>query len=198
MAEAARVPGKGWYVFAGAVGLAGVAAAAALAVWFALGFDRSTQFVVPGRLAAVLDRPGDYLVWNDYQTVFQGRSYNESLRLPSGVRIRVLDPAGGRTLDVQASQGATYSSGSENSVSVARFAVAQPGRYEIVVEGDFPPRVFSVGRDFFFSMMATIFGALALAFAGLAAAAGIAIWAYIRREAGPGPAQAADARNGRA
>ncbi len=198
MAEAARVPGKGWYVFAGAVGLAGVAAAAALAGWFVLMFERSTQFVVPGRHVASLDRPGDYLVWNDYQTVFQGRSYNESRQLPSGVRVRVLDPASGRALDVLASQGATVSSGSENSVSVARFAVAQPGRYEIVVEGDFPPRVFSVGRDFLFPMMATIFGALALVFAGLSAAAGIAIWAYFRREAGSGPAQAADARDGRA
>lgn len=198
MAALTRVPGKGWYAFAGAVGLAGVAAATALAGWFALTFDRSTQFVVPGRHDVLLDRPGDYLVWNDYQTVFQGRSYNESRQLPSGVHIRVLDPASGRALDVHASHGATYSSGGENSVSVARFAVAQPGRYEIVVEGDFPPRVFSAGRDFLFPMMATIFGALALAFAGLAAATGIAIWAYFRREAGAGPAPAAGARDGSA
>jgi len=193
MAEDVRVPGKGWYVFAGAVALAGVIAMAALIAWFVLTLDKGAQFLVPGRHTVELDKPGKYLVWNDYRTVFQGRSYDESEKLPPGVRISVLDKAGGRALAVSASHGATSSIGDTRSVSVSQFVIERPGSYEIVVEGDFPPRVFSASRDFLFGMLGVIFGAFALIFGGFGVAIAIAVWVFIKREEGLGAARRAAA-----
>ncbi|HET9405585.1 MAG TPA: hypothetical protein VFO57_13490 [Burkholderiales bacterium] len=193
MAGDARVPGKGWYWLAGAVALAGVVAMAALIAWFVLTLDKGAQFLAPGRHAVRLDRPGTYLVWNDYRTVFQGRSYDESEKLPSGVRISVLDRAGGRSLEVSASLGATSSIGDTHSVSVSQFVIERPGSYEIAVEGDFPQRVFSVSRNFVPGLLWTIFGAFALLFGGFGVATAIAAWAFIKREdrQGAGRVQAA-------
>jgi len=191
MAQIARVPGKGWYLFAGGVALAGALATGALIVWYVLTLEQGAQFLVPGRHTARLDRPGKYLVWNDYQTVFQGRSYDESEKLPPGVRISVLDKAGGQSLAVTASHGATSSMGNTSSVAVSQFEIVQPGSYEIVVEGDFPQRVFSVSRDFIWGLLGVIFGAFALIFGGFGVATGIAAWAFIKREEGQPMAQRA-------
>jgi len=193
MSEAARIPGKGWYVFAGAVALAGVIAMAALIAWFVLTLDKGVQFLGPGRHTVELDKPGKYLVWNDYRTVFRGRSYDESEKLPPGVRISVLDKASSQALAVSASHGTTSSIGNTSSVSVSQFVIERPGSYEIVVEGDFPPRVFSASRDFLFSLLGVIFGAFALIFGGFGAAIGIAAWAFIKREEGRGAAKRTDA-----
>jgi uncharacterized membrane protein len=182
MAEGARVPGRGWYIFAGAVALAGAVAMAALITWYVLALEPGVQFLGPGRHILELDRPGKYLVWNDYRTVFQGRNYDESEKLPPGLRISVLDKAGGQALTVTASYGGTSTIGDSSSVSVSQFEIAQPGRYEIVVEGDFPRRVFSVGRDFIPGLFGVIAGAFALIFGGFGAATGIVAWAFIKRE----------------
>jgi hypothetical protein len=164
------------------VAVAGVLAAVALVAWFLLTLDRGAQFLVPGRHVVELGQPGKYLVWNDYRTVFRGRSYDESEALPSGVRIRVLERASGRPLEVSSSYRATSSFGNTSSVAVSQFRVEHPGSYEIVVEGNFPPRVFSVGRDFLFGLLGVILGAFALLLGGLGAAIGIAAWVFIRRE----------------
>jgi uncharacterized membrane protein len=179
--EAARVPGQGWYVFAGAIAIATVAAIAAVGVWLFFEFSGAEQFLVPGRHAVELKKPGGYLVWNDHRTVFQGRSYDESKHLPRGARISVIDKASGRELEVGSHSGATNTTGSTESVSVAQFSVSQPGAYEVVIEGDFPPRVFSVGRNFAWQMVGGIFGGVALLTIGFGAALAIAGWTFLRR-----------------
>jgi uncharacterized membrane protein len=182
MVEAARVPGRGWYLVAGAVALAGVVAMAALIAWYVLTLEPGVQFLGPGRHTLELGRPGKYLVWNDYRTVFQGRSYDASERLPPGVRIGVLDKAGGQALTVTSGHGGTSTTGDSSSVAVSQFEIAHPGSYEVVVEGDFPQRVFSVGRDFIPGLLGVIGGAFALIFGGFGAATGIVAWVFIKRE----------------
>lgn len=182
MTEAERVPGRGWYVFAGAIALAATVAAGGIGVWLFLEYDAAVPFLAPGRHTVELKKPGSYLVWNDYRTVFQGRSYDESKHLPTGARISVTDRTSGRELPVGSQSGATSTSGSTESVAVAQFSITQPGAYEIVVQGGFPPRVMSVGRNLIFQLAGGLFGAFALVFAGYSAALGIAGWAFLKRE----------------
>ena len=73
MNEAARVPGTGWYVLAGALALGGVLAAAGLIAWLVLTWEEGAQFVAPGRQALTLDS-GEHVVWNDFITVFESAS----------------------------------------------------------------------------------------------------------------------------
>jgi uncharacterized membrane protein len=182
MSEDARVPGKGWYVLAGVIAFATVVGIGGIAAWLYLEYDAGKQFLAPGRHAIELKKSGGYLVWNDYRTVYQGRSYDESEHLPKGAQISVIERSSGRALAVDSSRGGTNESGSNKSVAVAQFYITQPGAYEIVVEGDFPPRVFSVGRNLLFQIAGGFFGAFALVFIGFSAALAIAGWAFLKRE----------------
>ena len=180
MSEAARVPGSGWYILAGAMALCGVLAAAGLIAWLVLTWEEGTQFVVPGRQALELN-PGKHVVWNDHVTVFEGRSYQSSKELPDGVQVTVTD-GGGASVVLRRASGATYKGSNTERVAVMKFEIARPGRYEIAVRGDLQPRVFSVGPDHTGALLWTIFGAIALAFLGLGTGIGIAAWVFIQRE----------------
>ncbi len=181
--EAPAVPGNGWYVAAGAVAVATVVAVVALIAWFVLSMDRGSQFIGPGRHTVTFDKPGSYRVWNDYRTVFEGRSYDESEKLPSAARVTVLEAEGGTALAVSPSLNVSSSLGNSSRNSVAKFEVTRPGRYEIIIEGDFPQRVFSASRGFLFGLFAVIFGAIGLLFAGFSVAIGLLCWVFIKREA---------------
>lgn len=182
MTETAAVPGRGWYLIAGLIVVAALAAAVVLVAWFVLNFETSRQFLGPGKHVAEFDKPGSYVVWNDYRTVFGGRSYDVSEKLPSAVRVRVRDAASGHALDVAPSHGASSSVGDTARKSVAKFEITKPGRYEIVIEGDFPQRVFSANRDFLWRLFLVIFGVMALLFVGFGLAIGILCWVFIKRE----------------
>ena len=179
MSAAARVPGSGWYILAGAMALCGVLAAAGLVAWLVLTWEEGTQFVAPGRQALELNA-GEHVVWNDHVTVFEGRSYQSSKELPDGVQVTVT--GGGASVVLRRASGATYRGSSTERVAVMKFDIARPGRYEIAVRGDFQPRVFSVGPDHTGALLWTIFGAIALAFLGLGTGIGIAAWVFIQRE----------------
>ena len=182
MTDTPVVPGKGWYIAAGAVAVATVIAVVALIAWFVLTLDQGVQFLGPGRHTAAFDKPGTYMVWNDYRTVFGGRSYDESEKLPSGVQVKVVEVDSGKALAVSASYNASSSLGETARNSVAKFEIVRPGRYEIIVEGDFPQRVFSASKAFLFGLFSVIFGAIGLLFAGFGLAIGIVCWVFIQRE----------------
>ena len=186
--------GKGWYVAAGACALAGTAAAAALVVVLVQSLGSDPQFLAPGRLSVALEEPGKVVIWHDHRTLFQGVRYDAPEGLPAGARIRAIEEASGRELAVGASTGASSESGASRRVAVAQFRVEQPGRYLIVVEGGFEPRVLSAGLDVLPRVLWTAAGAAALLFASWALAIGMVAWAFIRREArAPAPPASAAA-----
>lgn len=180
MSAAARVPGSGWYVLAGAIALGGVLAGAALVARLVLTWEEGTQFLAPGRQALTLNA-GEYVVWNDHVTVFEGRSYRSSKDLPDGVHVSVMD-SGGASVVLRRASGASYRGLNTERVAVMQFDAARPGRYEIAVQGNFQPRVFSVGPDHTGALLWTIFGAIALVFLGLGAGIGVAAWVFLQRE----------------
>jgi uncharacterized membrane protein len=181
MAEAAGVPGKGWYALAGAISLGSIVAAVGLIIWLVMKTDEATQFLAPARHVLEL-RPGRHVVWNDYVTIFEGRSYDESKKLPPGARITVTEAGGGRSVTVRGGVSTTFKGTTTERVAVVEFDVERPGRYEIAVQGDFPPRVFSVGPDTIRLFLWSIFGAVTLVFIGIGAGIGIGAWAFIKRE----------------
>lgn len=69
-------------------------------------------------------------------------------------------------------------------VSIASYNVEKPGRYEISVSGEFEPRVFSTGRNIVPALLVAVFVSVALLVGGYGAAAGIAVWAYFKRNIG--------------
>lgn len=181
MTHPARVPGKGWYWLAGATALASVASVAGLVAWAFVSYDEGTQFLAPGRQVLELGS-GRHVVWNDYRTIFQGRTFDASRTLPSGVEITVAEAGSGRPVAVRRAGNTTFTSANTERAAVVEFEIAQPGRYAIAIRGNFPPRVFSVGPDMVRILLLAIFGSLGLLFAGWGAAGAIAVWAYICRD----------------
>jgi uncharacterized membrane protein len=179
MSGAARVPGSGWFVLAGAVALCGFLAAAGLVARLVLSWEEGTQLLAPGRHALTL-KAGNYVVWNDHVTVFEGRSYHSSKALPDGLQVTVTGSEG--AVPLRSASGATYKGSNTERVAVMQFDVARPGRYEIAVLGNFQPRVFSVGPDHVGAVLWTVFGAMAALFISAGAGIGIAAWAFLRRE----------------
>jgi len=199
MDRAARAPGSGWYVLAGALALGGVLAAAGMVAWLVATWKEGTQFLAPGRQVLELGA-GNHVVWNDHVTVFGGRSFHSSKALPDGVQVTVT--GGGGEIALRSASGATYKGSSTERVAVMQFDITRPGRYEIAVLGDFQPRVFSVGPDHVSAVLWTVFGSIAALFLGMGAGIGVAAWAFLRREqareAAPRavqPAVAGDARD---
>ena len=175
------VPGEGWYVAAGGAVVCGLAVAIALIAWLLISRDDGTQFAVPGSTAVEL-RPGAYLVWNDYQTWFEGVRYESPQPAPAGLAVRVRDPDGAPVATRPSSSHAHTSKSTRRNALLA-FEIARPGRYEIAVDGNFPRRVFSIAADQVLRPFGAIFGAVLAIFLGLAAGFGLWSWAYFRRDA---------------
>jgi len=179
MADALR-PRRGWYAVAGLLVLAGPIVAAALGVRLYTLFD-SKQFLGPGRQAIELARGGKYVLWSDYSTLFEGQRYDGLEALPPGSRLQVIHVATGAALAVGAAAGAGSNIYGTKRKSIASFVAPEPGRYEIIIEGDFPRQVFSASADVLAGTLWAIFGGAAAILAGLAAGATLGIWIYVRR-----------------
>ena len=181
MNGASGVPGQGWYVAAGGAVIGGVAVSIALIAWMILSGDEGTQFAAPGRAAVEL-RTGAYLMWNDYRTTFEGSRYESPQEFPPGASIRLRDASGAPVATRPPASHKVTTAKTERRALLA-FRVAQPGRYEISVEGAFPPRVLSVAPDRELRPFIATFGAVAAVFLGFGAGFALWAWAYFRRDA---------------
>jgi uncharacterized membrane protein len=193
--QAETRPGRFGYFAAVALAVGGVVACAVIIVWFVARLDGGARFVAPGSHAFRVEKAGKQVIWNDYRTVFEGRSYSASEQLPDGLHIRVTEAASGKDIDIESDRGASSKTSAAERVSIASFE-AVPGRYTITIEGNFPPRVFSVGPSFLLRLFGTIASALAVMFLGFAVALALAIWTFLQRHpsapaAGPAPAPGA-------
>lgn len=184
-APATQAPGVGWYVAAVAVALAGFAAAIAIGFGFYRAYQEPEQFLAPGGCEIEVATPGPYTIWLEYRTVFQDRTWEVPERMPGGAHFRVTGPDE-RTLNVPASGGGSWKSSKVERVSVAEFSAALPGRYAVAVEGEFEPRVLSVGPDMAIPLLKAIGAALASVLAGTGAGIALGLYAFLKRiPAGP-------------
>ena len=107
------------------------------------------KFTIPGQAIVTIEKHGRYYLWNDYQTVFEGRSYSSSEELPGRLEISLLEKEAGDPIEFVSSQSITSSSGDSHKNSVGYFEVDEPGCYILSVFGETEPRVCSFGKSFF-------------------------------------------------
>lgn len=116
-------------------------------IWFFKNKQPSTQFLGPGTNEVVVVKPGNYYLWSDYETLFQGRSYQFPESIPGGLEFKLMDAGTKQTIEMTSDISTKVSSGRNKSTSIGRFQLDHPGKYMISVTGDSPERVFSFSGD---------------------------------------------------
>ena len=177
------------YIAAVAVTVAGLAGAAALAVFAFLQLGEPVRFLAPGAGSIEVTSLGRYVIWHEYRTTFENRVYRSAAGLPANARFTVRGPDG-PPLPVGPATSMSWSSGEVARQAVGSFEAPVAGRYTLVLDGDFPPLVIAVQRDFLARMLLLAGGAVLAALAGVGAGIGLFVWALAAGE----PAAAKSAR----
>lgn len=138
------------------------------------------QFKVPGTTQVKIEEPGSYYLWNDYQTVFEGKSYNRSQNIPDGIEITLQNKETGEKFNFISDTSISSSSGSSSKNSIGYIEVQTPGTVEISISGGDEERVFSFSRSDLLLMFGMIFGGLALSMLIGFSGFGLTIWGIVK------------------
>ena len=152
----------------------------AAVLWLGLSQPKPTQFLAPGPINFTASQAGKYVLWHEYDTIFDGVTYSGDT-LPPGLVIRCRDAISGTNLSVRADRGATMSTGNVQRRSVAAVDISTPGRYLVSVEGASQPILFSFGPAILGKILGSIFGAIPVALALLIGGVVLAANTWIRR-----------------
>ena len=160
-----------WFVVAGLIALAGFVGAA-LYLMPRLGAAEAglMRVVVPGTALLVFDKPGPYMIYHEKKSTVDGRYYaSENV---DGLGLALAAEATGAPVKLEEpSTSMSYTFGNRSGSSIYAFTLEQPGRYRLVSNlaggrGD-AKAVLAIGQGTFGALVRTIFGAIAIVFAGL-------------------------------
>ncbi|MGI6240494.1 MAG: hypothetical protein ACOYJW_00970 [Candidatus Omnitrophota bacterium] len=101
----------------------------------------------PGTIEISIKKPGKYVVWNNYNTTFEGNTYFFGKELPGGLSFSLNEKFSGTTIPFQTSSGTTVTIGEEEKVSVGYFKVTNAGQYKLTITGDAGNRIFSFEKS---------------------------------------------------
>jgi len=142
------------------------------------GKSNEVQFKVPGTFEANAEKPGRYYLWNDFQTIYDGKSYNRSESIPDGMQITIRNSSGA-ALHLVTDASISSNNGSNCQKSIGYVEIAGPGKLEIEVTGG-DERILSFAP----SNLLKIFGLILVAVGSTAVVAiggiGIGVWGIIK------------------
>ena len=169
-----------WFVVAGLIALAGfVGAAFYLMPRLAAAEARMMRVVVPGNAVLVFDKPGPYTIYHEKKSTVDGRYYaSENVDgLGLALTAEATGAAGeaGRAQD----QHQLHDRQSQRHARSTPSRSTEPGRYRLAAtlaggRGD-AKAVLAIEQGMIGAMLGTIFGAIAIAFAGLGVAGAIVL-----------------------
>lgn len=107
--------------------------------------DRTVSFRAPGTLEVKVEAPARYFVWNEYRTIFEGRTYSSEKSLPEGVEFLLEDVETGEALPLQTNATISFSTGGRQRTSIGYFSIEERGGYRLTIRGLEQPRIFSFG-----------------------------------------------------
>lgn len=144
-----------------------------------LGTPKAAQFIIPGTMATKIEKPGRYYLWNDFQTMYDGKSYNRSESIPDGLEIHVRDSKG-EPINFVSDTSITMSNGGASRHSIGYVELASPGKVSIEVSGGNEERVFSFAQSGLLKMFVRIVGGVGIALVFGFAGFGIIIWGIVK------------------
>ncbi len=155
---------KGVKKIIGAVVLfvAGMLMPAAVIIPLIMSGDGDKPFRVPGSMEITVEKPGRYYLWNQYRTIYEGRSYSFDKELPGGLSFSLTEKASGTAVPLETGMNISSESGNRRKASIGYFEVPRPGTYIISVTGNTEERILSFGKSIFESVL-LFFGGMTLA-----------------------------------
>lgn len=106
-------------------------------------------FRVPGSIELTIEEPGQYYLWHNYNTVFEGQSYSFSKELPHGLSFALVEKNSGLSVPIQSDLSLSTESGSQKNTSIGYYELTHPGQYTLSVTGNTDDRVFSFKKSIF-------------------------------------------------
>lgn len=144
-----------------------------------LGKSNEVRFKAPGSVEAVVQVPGRYYIWNDYQTMFEGKSYQRSKSLPDGTQIQIRNPQGG-LLPFVGDTSISSSRGSSAENSVGYVEIVSPGKVKIEITGGNEERIFSFSQSRILKIFGLVAAGLILSMIVGLLGIGIIVWGIIK------------------
>ena len=144
-----------------------------------IGSAPEERFEIPGSVEFEAQEAGRYYLWHQYETLYNGITYNDPTGLAEGLKIEVTNGKGD-ALEFIGSGTMTSSGSSGTKRSVGYVELNGPDTLKFTVAGECPPIIFSVSEFHLYDILRSIF--LGLAMAGLCALLGVIlfIWGLIR------------------
>jgi hypothetical protein len=181
-----------WFVVAGLIAVAGVVGAAFyLMPRLAAAEARAMRVVVPGNAVLVFDKAGPYTIYHEKKSTVDGRYYaSENV---DGLGLTLTAEATGAPVKlVEPRTSTSYTIGNRSGTSIYAFTLAEPGRYRLAAtlaggRGD-ARAVLAIEQGMIGAMLGTIFGAMAIGFAGLGVAGAIVFVVVWQRSKASRPA----------
>jgi hypothetical protein len=141
--------------------------------------SQDNEFKVPGTAQITAVNPGRYYLWNDYQTVFEGKSYDRSEKVPDGFEVHIRDSAG-HELQFFSETSAMWGAGSVQKKSIGYVEVQQPGKLEISVSNLSQERILSFSQLGLMSLFLDVVGIGASIVLGVFGGVALAIIGIVR------------------
>ncbi|MCB0323293.1 MAG: DUF4870 domain-containing protein [Bdellovibrionales bacterium] len=143
------------------------------------------EFLAPGTHSIAVTESGNYTLWNDASTTFEGKVFRSSETLPSDFDIEVRAPNGVRVPLIPQS-GATVRRGDAHArYAIGTFTFDTPGTYQVITTGSFSTRVLSIRRAIFRELWVAMGTVGVWLFGGWILAPGIALVTWLKKKAEP-------------
>ncbi|MGE5418429.1 MAG: hypothetical protein ACM3UZ_16945 [Acidobacteriota bacterium] len=176
---------KTGYIAALVVFVLGISALGYLIYYGITNYSEEYQrMAAPGKQVLQLNKPGQYTIFYEFVSEFNGKYYDTS-EVPPDMTYIVTDMSTGSQVTIKHPYGkTTYNLSDHYGVSVKDFDITKPGKYELAAQynslQEGPEVVLAIGQSHIGAIVACIFGGFALLFVTLGLSFLIAIVTFIR------------------
>jgi hypothetical protein len=177
-------PSTSWYLIPIFIFLIGVCAAPAGYIIYGMAMADSFRFqlLTPGEKEFEIPETGKYVLWNEFQTIYNGQVFSSSTNLPSGLKIQLTDLKTGTVLPFSTS---SFSASEEiNGVQrhlVGTYQLVAHTKYRLSITGQFAQRIFYFRDSQLKHFMDQLSVALIIASTGILLSLGMGLQIFARR-----------------
>ena len=137
------------------------------------------QFMIPVTTVVAVEEPGRYYLWNEYQTVFNGISYNRSESIPDGIEIKIRNHETGKPYDFISNGSISSNSKGSSRNSIGYVEIQSVGSIDIEIAGGNEERIFSFSQFDLWAIFGLVFGGIGISMMTCLSGFGLAIWGII-------------------